>query len=176
MGLKSLYMRIGGGANTRFIPVHKLALTLGERMSINFLKAHIATGCDWISKVGMKNKALAKISLLDEFAEGDISKEMIDKTEEYLCSVLKGKAMSFKTFDNVRYFQYIKSGVPINSIVPSSTCMRNGHIMRMFYLVKRLSSLLNKYFVSLDPIAYAWKEKDGYLLPNKCLREIPNNL
>ena len=76
----------------------------------------------------------------------------------------------------VRYSQYIKSGVPIHLIVPSSTCMRNGHIMRMFYLIKRLSSLLNKYFVPLDPIMYGWKEKGGYLLPNKCVREIPNKL
>ena len=85
MGLKSLYMRIGVGVNTRFIPVHRLALILGERMSVNLLKAHVATGCDWISKVGIKNKALARIYLLDEFAEGDLSKEMIDNTEEYLC-------------------------------------------------------------------------------------------
>ena len=54
--------------------------------------------------------------------------------------------------------------------------MRNGHIMRMFYLIKQLSSLLNKSFVPVDHIMYGWKEKGGYLLPNKCLCEIPNKL
>ena len=131
---------------------------------------------------GLEDKYCDAFDLKDAWANGQIkentetlSEEMIDKAEEYLCSVLNGKLASLKSFDDVRYFQY-RSKVPIHSIVPSSTCMRNGHIMRMFLLSKRLSSLVSRCVVPLDPIMYSWKEKDGYLLPNKCLREIPKNL
>ena len=122
LGLKSLYMRIGIGRNTRFLSIHKLAISFGEQMCRNLLKAHIATGCDWISKLGVKNKVLEKINLLNEFAEDDLNMEMMDKAEEYLCSVLMGNFVKFQTFNDVRYFPHVKNKVLIQSIVPSSTC------------------------------------------------------
>ena len=64
-GLKSLYMRIG--KSTRCLPVHKLYIVLGETKCAN-LEAHIGTGCDWISKLGSKSKALSNMHLLDNFA------------------------------------------------------------------------------------------------------------
>ena len=47
-------------------------------MCRNLLKAHIKTGCDWISRVSMKNKALTQLELLNKFAEGKLNKEIID--------------------------------------------------------------------------------------------------
>ena len=74
MGLKTLYLKMGTGTSTRFLLVHKLAATLGKKKCDNILKARIATGCDWISKVGTKNKALIKEQLLDDFGECDLNR------------------------------------------------------------------------------------------------------
>ena len=82
---------------------------------------------------------------------------------------MKGKDVSFKTFDEYRYHQYVTCNTPIQSLVPSSYCIRNGHIMLLFYLIRRLSSLLDTYFVSIDPRNYSWLEKNDFLLPDKCL-------
>ena len=65
-----------------------------------------------------------------------LSDRSIDQAEEYLCLVRKGKETQLKTFDEYRRNQLIKVGVPIVSLVSSSKCIRNGHIRRMFYLVK----------------------------------------
>ena len=56
IGLKSLYMLIGIGKSMRFLSFHKITVALGKRKCANILKARIATGCDWISKIGTKNR------------------------------------------------------------------------------------------------------------------------
>ena len=53
MKLKNLYIKIvWTGTNTWYLPDHELAIILGEKECRNPLKAHIATGCDWLSKLG----------------------------------------------------------------------------------------------------------------------------
>ena len=48
--------------------------------------------------------------------------------------------------------------------------------MLLFYLIRRLSSLLDTHFVSMDPRNYSWLEKNDFLLPDKCRRQIPPDL
>ena len=98
---------------------------------------------------------------------------MINATEEYLISVLKRKDVSFKTFDEYIYHQYVTCNTPVQSLASSSYCIRNGHIMRLFYLIHRLSSLLDTHFVLMDPRNYSWLEKNGFLLMDKCLHQLP---
>ena len=66
-------------------------ISLGERKCANILKTHIATGCDWISKLGTNNKALNHEYLLDEFGENSLSDRSVCQAEEYLCLVLSEK-------------------------------------------------------------------------------------
>ena len=63
--------------------------------------------------------------------------------------------------------------IPIQALVLSSYCIRNGHIMCLFYLTRCLSSLLDIHFVSMDPRNYFQLEKNGFILPEKCLRHLP---
>ena len=42
------------------------------------------TGCDWISKLGSKSKALSNMHLLDDFAERILRRNHLNK-QEYLC-------------------------------------------------------------------------------------------
>ena len=58
---------------------------------LNIIKARIPTGCDWLCKLGCKSKVLDKMNLLNEFGEGKLTEELLDKADEYLCSVLEGK-------------------------------------------------------------------------------------
>ena len=179
MKLKNLYMKIGTGTNTRCLPVHELTNIHGEKQSRNLdlLKAHIATGCDWLGKLGTNSNALHKVDLLDSFGESDvIDNDLINATEEYLMSLQKGKSIYFKTFDEYIYHQYVTCNTPSQSLVSSSYCIRNWHIMRLFYLICRLSSLLDTHFVSRDHRNYSCLEKNGFLLPGKCLYQSPTAL
>ena len=45
--------------------------------------------------------------------------------------------------------------------------------MRLLYLIRRLSSVLNTHFVSVDPRNYSGLENNGFLLSDKCLRQLP---
>ena len=85
-------------------------------------------------------------------------------------SVLKVKDVSFKTFDEYRYHQYVACNTLIQSLVSSSCCIRNGHIMRLFYVISRLSSLLDTHFVSMDPRNYSWLDGEKWPPP---LRQMP---
>ena len=106
--MKNLYIKIGTGTSTRYLAVHEFAYILGHKQCRNLLKAHIATGCDWLSKLGTKSNALHKVDLLNSFGENDvIDNDLINATEEYLMSVLKGKDVSIKTFDEYIYHQYV---------------------------------------------------------------------
>ena len=175
MGLKTLFIGVGSGNYTRFIPVDKLAINMGEISCNNVIKAHIATGCDWLSKVGSKSKALDNMNLLSEFGENELTDESVGKAEEYLCSVLTGKD-KFKFFDDYRYYKLTRLCTPLVSLVPSSACIRNGHIRRLFFLIKYSITLLSKSADQLQPLDYGWENKSGYLLPSKCLRELPKHL
>ena len=64
----------------------------------------IAAGCNWLNKLRNKSNALHKVNLQKSFEKSDvIDNNLINTTEEYPMSVLKGKDVSFKTFDEYRY-------------------------------------------------------------------------
>ena len=111
MKLKNLYKKLGQG----------LANILGKKQCRNLLETHTATGCDCLSKLGTKSNALHKVDLLDSFGESDVTdNDLINATEEHLMSVLKRKEVSFKTFDEYGYHQYVTCNTPIQSLVASS--------------------------------------------------------
>ena len=156
MKLKNPYIKIGTGTSTRYLPVNQLADILVEKQYRNLLKVHIATGCDWLSKLGTKSNVLHKVDLLDSFEESDmIENDLINATEAYFTSVLKGKDVSFKTFDEYRYHQHVTCNTTIQSLVSMLYCIRNGHIMCLFCLIRPLSSWLDEHFVSMDPGNYS---------------------
>ena len=88
-------------------------------------------------------------------------------------SVLKGKDVPFKTFDEYKYYQHLTCNTPSQSLVPSSYCIPIGPIMHLSYLVCCLSSLLVTHFFSMDPCNYSWSEKNVFLLPDKSPRHLP---
>ena len=53
------------------------------------------------------------------------------------------------------------------------TVFEMGNIMLLFYLIHHLSLLLDTNFVPMDHCNYSWLEKSGFLLLDKCLRQLP---
>ena len=92
-GLSELWMHVGVGDSTRYIPLHVIAEKKQELCTVSSA-IHILTGCDTTSKVGTKLSALKPpaIQLLSEFGKSLSSPnqyEIIRKAEEYLVQVLK---------------------------------------------------------------------------------------
>ena len=174
MKLKNLYIKIRTGTSTQYLPVHELANILRQKQCQNLLEAHIVTGCNWLSKLGTKSNALHKVDLVDSLGESDLTdNDLINTTEEYQMSVLKGKNVSFKRFHGYKYHQHVTCNTPIQSLFPPAYCIWNGHIIHLFFLICCLPSLLKTHFVLMDPRNYSLLEKNGYLLPDKCLRQLP---
>ena len=62
----------------------------------------MAIGYNWLSKLGTKSNTLHKVDLLDSFGESKVTNNELF-ANEYVMSVLKGKDISLKTFDECRY-------------------------------------------------------------------------
>ena len=61
-GLKELWMRAGTGKSTRYLPVHILAVEIGDPLCQILRAVHCLTGCDSTSKFGTKAAALRTTS------------------------------------------------------------------------------------------------------------------
>lgn len=71
----------------RYVPLHALGRQLGAALCNTSIKARIFTGCDVTSKFGTKPCVLKEQPeiLLLRFAEDNtLSKETLDKADEYL--------------------------------------------------------------------------------------------
>lgn len=114
MKLRHLYIKTETGTTTQYLPIHEFANTLGEKQCRNLLKAHIVTGCDWLSNLGTKSNVLHKVDLLKNFGERYvIGNALINPTEEYLMSSIKGKDIPFKSFDEYKSHQHVTYNTPI---------------------------------------------------------------
>ena len=91
-GLQKMWLRIEKKEAQRFIPIHTVTDKLGPSITQVLLKAHLGTGCDYLSKIGTKHGALkaSPEKFLQSFGEGDIlTDDQIIKAEQYLVKVLK---------------------------------------------------------------------------------------
>ena len=91
-GIEELWVTAGIRDSSRYIPVHILALQLGEP-TCNVLPAvHTLTGCDYTSKFGTKSAALKAnpVAFLKNFGRLDVNiKDQFKLAEEYLVQVKK---------------------------------------------------------------------------------------
>ena len=165
MGLQKMWIRVGKGDKKRFIPVHTLYNRLGPLRKV-LLATHIGTGFDYLSKIGTKLGALNAIpeKILIDFARGQsLDERQIEAGEKYLVNVLKINA-SETTFDELRCSQYSNND-SIFDLPATSHSIVKGHIPRWFYILKKLSNLLNPEFEPFDPVDYGWKIENEELLP-----------
>ena len=148
----------------------------GPKICKAVLKAHILTGEDCMSKIGTKYASwtFQPADFLMNFAE-DVSfiEEDFQLVEKYLVKVWAGirSKTNATSFDQLRMELY--HSVSLNMLPPTSAVMR-GHILRGFYLIRRAVSLLELEPTDMNPVNYGWNEESGNLLPSKFFKHLPS--
>ena len=151
---------------------------LGIDFCKSLLKAHIGTGCDYLSKVGTKLSAMRANPELTLANFGDssiLNEQQTQIAEQYLVNVVSSNTGNSKTFDELRVKSW-KNNNSVFTLPPTSYSIRMGHIPRWWYLYKVCSNLPTSTFDHLEATDYGWDNVDGDLFANKYLNIVPDEL
>ena len=171
-----VWTAFGKGSNASFLPIHFMYKKLGHNFCKCFLKVHIGTGSDYISKVGTKKSALKAnpVANLNSFGETPfLDDSQVKEAERYLVLTFSNPNAPEKTFDKLRCKVY-KRKADVLSLPPTSNSIVNGHIRRWWYIYKKMANLFSAEFDDLSPEDYGWSVEDGILLPEKSLKLLPD--
>ena len=84
-----------------------------------------------------------------------------------------------KTFDQLRVEVLLRTPTPksINVLPPTSSVL-HGHIKRAFYCVRKVLCLLDVSVTRpvTDSTKYGWVKDNDTLLPDKCLKPLPQRM
>ena len=130
VGLSELWIRFGTSDMTRHIPIHNLGEVIGSNRCSVILKAHILTGCDVTSKIGMKPAALKNrpVKYLKRFGVDETLHSSFQDAETYLLNVLY-PTTKCTTFDQLWHELYMLNNRPLSELPPTSHSVR-GHVNR----------------------------------------------
>ena len=169
LGAKEIWIRYGTGASTRYIPLHVLAVKLGEVKAKLVLKLHILSGCDVTSKVGTKLAVMRRDGKaeLQSFGENNEKDEDFDNAERFLVKLIEAGS-NCTTFNELRSTMYIKKNKSIIELPPTSNTIA-FHLRRCYYFIRMCSSFLDDIEFNLSPLDYGWKRVDSVLYPIKGL-------
>ena len=172
--LEKLWVTAGNGDSHRFIPIHALAVQLGDSLCKVLPAVHTLTGCDYTSKFGTKAAALKASP--ENFLNGfgtleDNIENQIHLAEKYLVQVKK-KGSLCETMDQLRYYEYHHSK---SSALPPTTHETRLHILRSFYVTNQVTSFLTPTpeTEKIDPISYGYEVVDDLLVPKTGRNPIP---
>ena len=171
-GLEELWVTAGIGDSHRFIPVHELAVQLGESLCKVLPAVHTLTGCDYTSKFGTKAAALkaSPETFLKDFGTMEVDIEnTIQLAEKYLVQVKK-KGSLCDTTDQLRYFEYHHSK---SLDLPPTSHETRLHILRSFYVTYQMTKLLTAAQEQIAPTLYGFLEIDNLLVPQIGRNPIP---
>ena len=90
VGLQELWVQFGTGEKRRMIPLHVLHFKLGDELYLVFIKAHVLTGDDALSKVGTKHATFVchPTRFLSSFGDSPVLSEAdLHQAEQYLVHV-----------------------------------------------------------------------------------------
>ena len=92
LGLEELWLQYGNWETKRMIPIHQIVQAIGVPFSKIVVRAHILSGCDYVSKFGSKKAALsfAPLEYLNAFSHNESTECDLKKAEEYLVKVWVG--------------------------------------------------------------------------------------
>ena len=85
LGAAKLWIRVGPKKNRRHIPVHTLIATIPDPLRKVLLAAYIGTGCDNLSRIGIKHGAFNAIpeKFLHGFGLTPLSDDVRKLAEQY---------------------------------------------------------------------------------------------
>ena len=171
-GLQELWVTAGIGDSHRFIPVHELAVQLGDPLCKVLPAVHTLTGCDYTSKFGTKAAALkaSPETFLKGFGTTEVDIEnTIQLAEKYLVQVRKKDSLC-DTIDQLRYYEYHHSK---SLDLPPTSHATRLHILRSFYVTYQMTKLLTATQEQIDPTLYGFQETDNLLVPQIGRNPIP---
>ena len=140
LGAKELCIRYGAGASIRYIPLHVLAVKLGEVKTKLGLKLNILSGGDVTSKVGTKLAVMRR--------DGEAELQTFGENSE-----------TDEDFDNAERFFIIE--------LPHTSNTNAFHLRRCYYFIRMCSSFSDGIEINLSPLDYGWKRIDSVLYPIK---------
>ena len=153
--IEELWVTAGIADSSRYIPVHTLAVQLGEPTCKRLFAVHILIGCDYTSKFGTTSTAL-KVTpevLLEDFGSGEVNiEDQVRLAEEYLVKVKKRWSLC-KTTDELKDFIYNHSKA---NELPQTGNETRLHILRSLYSTNQMSNVLSPE-QSTDPTLYGYE-------------------
>ena len=176
-GLQELWAKAGSQDKIRYIPIHLLAEKLGPKLCSVLPALHVITGCDYTSKFGTKSAALKAEpeQFLMDFGSSASLLELPDtcnRAERFLVRLLK-KDDSCQTMNEYRAFLYHhKKNATLAELPPSSSSLQQ-HILRSFYVVNKLTTILERHAIKLTPTDFGYDMADDIILPCHGLKLLP---
>ena len=178
-GLRQLWVKAGIGDTTHHIPIHTLAVKIGNDVCKILPAVHTLTGCDYTSKFGTKHAAMKATPLqyLKDFSRDShhsAIEQVFEKSEEYLTHVFK-LGTKCKSMDELRnwMFHHTKSAT-LTQLPPTSHSIR-VHMLQAFYATHFMVNLLHEHPNELDPKQFGYEMEDDLLMPTNLLNSLPDH-
>ena len=77
------------------------------------------------------------------------------------------------TFDVLRYHVYRTSKDKTLQELPPTSSAIHGHLLSTHYFVNVCLNLLERLYVNVEPLNFAWVRSNGMLLPGRYLQDMP---
>ena len=185
-GLEEIWNIRASRGTKKIYPLHTLCSVLGKDIALQLPAAHSLTGCDTVSKVGTKRKALKALpsNLIENIGTVDLNQKLVDNAESNLVNVLNSSKDEVKTFDELRFLKYYdyKSSLDLTKL-PCTSSTIHYHILCAFYQCHRWIMAQKKDITTdLSPLNNGYSIKNDYIEPVlvnvliKLLRRIAGSL
>ncbi|KAK3754209.1 hypothetical protein QZH41_003313 [Actinostola sp. cb2023] len=174
LGCEELWFRTGVKDRLRFIPVHEVCRSLGQRMCSALPACHALTGCDSISALAGIGKKKAwnvlcrnhvhqeTLSMLGE--EHELDENIAAKCESFVCDLYPSLKRTPETTDELRYLMFCQKRQTNETLPPISDSVRQ-HIMRANYQTYVWRKSLDAMQDLPPPEGHGWKIEDSTLKP-----------
>ena len=141
-GLSELWILFGSGRKQRFLPIHQIAIKLGESEASALRGFHAFTGCDTVSAFAAKGKRTAWMkwnsyeSVTDAFpamSNPGTSLQQSDlKLLEGFVVILYRADIELQTVNAARKDLFASKSKSVNSLLPTSDALAQ-HVLRATY-------------------------------------------
>lgn len=160
----------------RFIPIHRLAMTLGVPLSSTLSSLHSLTGCDTTSALYNMGKKTA-LSAVKKMTEEDLTalsdfhcQPIVSATKAVTTLIARMYDPSIKSkadrtdVNSMRYHLAMAKNSHIDRLPPSRPALIQ-HILRASCQMNDWSQAHQSHIKTVDYLEYGWLETDGVLHP-----------
>ena len=175
IGSDELWFRTGVKDRLRYIPAHKIVISLGPLICKALPAFHSLTGCDStsaLSRMGKKKawKSIIKNKVHQESLAGvgqspDVDEETVKKAEAFMCSLYTIKNRIPATADEARYLLFCQKAQN-NLLLPPTSDSLLQHIKRANYQAYVWRKALVSRQDLPSPAGHGWKIEDNAMCPH----------